>query len=160
MIPNRIYAGRRTRARWRRLAGAATGLRRLLCVVHDQGVPGALANDAARRQAIPLLESLDGRLDHGAERAVDAEGREPVLVDELDLHGRDGSPALALPQGNDQGLPGLRPSLPAGRDAVARLEGLDRGLGLGAELASTVSSTWRWMSIIWIALTRRPLSPL
>src|ERR1700733_10624095 len=135
MIPNRIYAGRRTCALWRRLPPAATGLRRLLRVVHDQGVPGALANDAARRQAVPVLEGLDGRLDHGAERAVDADGREPVLVDELNLHGRHGSPGLALPQGNDQSLPGLRAGLPAGRDAVARLEGLDRGLGLGAELA-------------------------
>src|SRR6202167_688403 len=110
------------------------GLRRLLGVVHDQRVPGALADDAARRQAVPLLERPDGRLDHGAELAVDAEGREAVLVLELNLHGRHGSPALALPQGNDQSLPGLRADLPAGGDAVARLEGLDRGLGLGAKL--------------------------
>src|ERR1700683_1860419 len=135
MIPNRIHAGHADLRLWRRRAGAATGLRWLLGVVHDQRVPGALADDAARRQAVPVLESLDGRLDHGAELAVDAEGREAVLVLELNLHGRHGSPALALPQGNDQSLPGLRADLPAGGDAVARLEGLDRGLGLGAELA-------------------------
>src|SRR6202167_6816217 len=96
------------------------GLRRLLGVVRSERVPGALADDAARRQAVPLLNLPDGRLDHGAELAVDAEGREAVLVLELNLHGRHGSPALALPQGNDQRLPGLPTELTAAGDREAR----------------------------------------
>src|SRR5450759_2703722 len=108
----------------------------------DECPPGDRADDAVYRHrgnvgVECLLEAADGSVGPPAEDPVhlDSGAGTPRQVAELELvlHAADGVAAAAQLDLDHQCGPGLWPDDPVDVEVIARLEGADRSLGVGAE---------------------------